>query len=104
MLPEGRDPSPFLRLFWCVMLALVPLTMIANQISLKTVKTSVILTSIPFLFLLVAMAWGLVKWLHADYRHRSAADIEAESRRLGEEGNETAQEGMSGSLSLVEPV
>ncbi|MNT77595.1 putative transporter [compost metagenome] len=42
-----------------------------------------ILTSIPFLFLLVAMAYGLVKWLHSDYRHRSAADIEAESRSLG---------------------
>ncbi|MHC8326675.1 BCCT family transporter [Pseudomonas sp. LB1P83] len=82
-LPEGRDPSPFLRLFWCVMLALVPLTMIANHISLKTVKTSVILTSIPFLFLLLIMAYGLVKWIHADYRNRSAQDIEEESRRLG---------------------
>jgi BCCT family betaine/carnitine transporter len=65
------------------MLALVPLTMIANHISLKTVKTSVILTSIPFLFLLLIMAYGLVKWIHADYRHRSAQDIEEESRRLG---------------------
>lgn len=80
-LPDGRDPSPFLRLFWCVMLALVPLTMIANHLSLKTVKTSVILTSIPFFFLLVVMACGFVRWLHQDYRHRSAHDIEAESRR-----------------------
>ncbi|MFZ6050281.1 BCCT family transporter [Pseudomonas sp. CR3202] len=85
-LPEGRDPSPFLRLFWCVMLALVPLTMIANQISLKTVKTSVILTSIPFFFLLVVMAYGFVQWLYRDYRDRSLEDIEAESRRLGDEG------------------
>ncbi|MDH4556154.1 BCCT family transporter [Pseudomonas sp. BN417] len=85
-LPEGRDPSPFLRLFWCVMLALVPLTMIANQISLKTVKTSVILTSIPFLFLLVVMAYGFVQWLYRDYRDRSNEEIEAESRRLGDEG------------------
>ncbi|MCY1180908.1 hypothetical protein D9M73_213820 [compost metagenome] len=68
------------------MLALVPLTMIANQISLKTVKTSVILTSIPFFFLLVVMAYGFVTWLHRDYRNRSNEEIEAESRRLGEEG------------------
>ncbi|TDF86276.1 BCCT family transporter [Pseudomonas sp. H9] len=79
-LPEGRDPSPFLRLFWCVMLALVPLTMIANHLSLKTVKTSVILTSIPFFFLLVVMAVGFARWLYRDYRHRSAQDIEAEAR------------------------
>ncbi|MEG1038985.1 MAG: BCCT family transporter [Pseudomonas sp.] len=85
-LPDGRDPSPFLRLFWCVMLALVPLTMIANHLSLKTVKTSVILTSIPFFFLLVVMACGFVRWLHQDYRHRSAHDIEAESRRAENAG------------------
>ncbi|WP_136475447.1 BCCT family transporter [Pseudomonas sp. DG56-2] len=81
-LADGRDPSPFLRLFWCVMLALVPLTMIANHLSLKTVKTSVILTSIPFFFLLVVMAYGFVRWLYLDYRHRSGEDIETESRRL----------------------
>ncbi|MFK8328680.1 BCCT family transporter [Pseudomonas sp. BJa5] len=84
-LPEGRDPSPFLRLFWCVMLALVPLTMIANHLSLKTVKTSVILTSIPFFFLLVVMAVGFVRWLYRDYRHRSAQEIEAESRHYEEQ-------------------
>lgn len=84
-LPEGRDPSPFLRLFWCVMLALVPLTMIANHLSLKTVKTSVILTSIPFFFLLVVMAVGFAKWVYRDYRHRSAQDIEAESRLFEQE-------------------
>ncbi|MDR0207579.1 MAG: BCCT family transporter [Pseudomonas putida] len=89
-LPEGRDPSPFLRLFWCVMLALVPLTMIANHLSLKTVKTSVILTSIPFFFLLLVMAYGFVRWLYRDYRHRSVEDIEAEARQLGGEGVDVA--------------
>ncbi|MBF8753891.1 BCCT family transporter [Pseudomonas guariconensis] len=91
-LPEGRDPSPFLRLFWCVMLALVPLTMIANHLSLKTVKTSVILTSIPFFFLLLVMAYGFVRWLYRDYRHRSVEDIEAEARQLGGEGADVAGE------------
>lgn len=92
-LPEGRDPSPFLRLFWCVMLALVPLTMIANHLSLKTVKTSVILTSIPFFFLLLVMAYGFVRWLYQDYRHRSVEDIEGESRRLGGEAGVVSEEG-----------
>ncbi|RXZ44944.1 BCCT family transporter [Crenobacter cavernae] len=106
-LQDGEDPSPLLRLFWCVMLALVPLTMIATHVSLKTVKTSVILTSIPFLALLVVMAYGLVKWLRADYADKTAADIDEESRlklvmdaplppspeaaRLGEIAGETAR-------------
>jgi len=33
-----------------------------------------LLTSIPFFFLLLVMAYGFIRWLYQDYRHRSVED------------------------------
>ncbi|MFP3637154.1 BCCT family transporter, partial [Bacillus sp. SIMBA_033] len=48
-LQEGQDPSPNLRLFWCVMLAALPMTMLYINAPLDTLKTAVILTALPFI-------------------------------------------------------
>ncbi len=65
-LPHGTDPARTLRLFWVVMLAAIPMTMLAINANLGTLKTGLTLTAIPFLFLLVIQVWGLVKWLRED--------------------------------------
>ncbi|MDJ0358557.1 BCCT family transporter [Paenarthrobacter sp. PH39-S1] len=65
-LPHGTDPARSLRLFWVVMLAAVPMAMLAINADLGTLKTGLTLTAIPFLFLLVVQIWGLIRWLRQD--------------------------------------
>lgn len=83
-LREGQDPSPSLRLFWCLMLAVLPLAMLYINASLNTLKTAVILTAIPFIFILMVKIWGLLKWLREDYAAMPAHLIEAQSARLAQ--------------------
>ena len=85
-LREGEDPSPTLRLFWCVVLTLVPLAMLFAKASLSTMKTAVVLTAIPFMVILLVKIYGFFKWLAADYGQVPAYRIEEEATRLaGEE-------------------
>lgn len=81
-LKEGQDPSPTLRLFWCVMLALLPLAMLFAHVSLNTMKTAVVLTTIPFLLVLGIMLFGLFRWLSQDYGALSTQQIEERARLL----------------------
>ncbi|MDF0607036.1 BCCT family transporter [Neisseriaceae bacterium TC5R-5] len=68
-LAEGQDPAPLDRLFWCIMLTLVPLAMIFAKVPLNTMKTAVIVTAIPFALIILIQAYGLMKWLRQDYGH-----------------------------------
>lgn len=85
-LREGEDPAPTLRLFWCIVLTLVPLAMLFAKASLSTMKTAVVLTAIPFMVILLVKIYGFFKWLAADYGQVPAYRIEEEAARLaGEE-------------------
>ncbi|MFV5455247.1 BCCT family transporter [Acinetobacter towneri] len=66
-LQEGQDPSPNIRLFWCVMLTLVPLAMIFSKAPLDTMKAATIVTALPFIAIILIQTFGLVRWLRADY-------------------------------------
>lgn len=66
-LKNNEEPSPLLRLFWCIMLALVPLTMILVNADLNTIKTCAIITAIPILFLMIVIIQGFLKWIKKDY-------------------------------------
>ncbi|MGE8531235.1 MAG: BCCT family transporter, partial [Acinetobacter guillouiae] len=66
-LREGQDPSPNARLFWCVMLTLVPIAMIFSKAPLDTMKTATIVTALPFIVIILIQTYGLVKWLIEDY-------------------------------------
>lgn len=66
-LAEGQDPAPGDRLFWCIMLTLVPLAVIFTKAPLNTMKTAVIVTAIPFLLIMLVKVYGLLKWLREDY-------------------------------------
>ncbi|WP_310572760.1 BCCT family transporter [Klebsiella sp. BIGb0407] len=62
-LHQGQDPARSLRVFWCIMLGLIPLAMLYINASLSTLKTAVTLTAAPFIIILIICAIGLVKWL-----------------------------------------
>jgi len=84
-LREGDDPTPTHRLFWCVVLTLVPLAMLFAKASLSTMKTAVVLTAIPFMVILLIKIYGFFKWMLQDYGHVPAHRIEEEAARLAGE-------------------
>ncbi|CEE94540.1 putative betaine/choline/glycine transport protein (BCCT family) [Xenorhabdus nematophila str. Anatoliense] len=66
-LREGQDPCRKLRLFWCVVITLIPLSILFTQASLETMKTSVVLTALPFLVILLMKTYGFICWIKQDY-------------------------------------
>ena len=77
-LEEGQDPSPNSRLFWCIMLTLVPIAMIFSKAPLDTMKAATVITALPFIVIILIQTYGLVKWLKQDYGHVPAHEIEQE--------------------------
>lgn len=70
-LKENEDPHPLHRLFWCIALALVPLTMIFIGADLNTIKTAAIITGVPIIFIMMIMVYGWVKWMRKDYKEHT---------------------------------
>ena len=66
-LKEGEDPSRHIKLFWCGILTLIPLAILYTNAPLQTIKTSAVLTGLPFLIILLITVYGFVKWLFDDY-------------------------------------
>ncbi|WP_147821179.1 BCCT family transporter [Salidesulfovibrio onnuriiensis] len=79
-LKAGEDPSPMHRLFWCLLLAAVPLAMMFINAPLNTIKTCAIVTSVPLTFIVGYMVYGWIKWMKQDYGLKSAETIAAEAR------------------------
>ena len=72
-LKENEDPSPFHRLFWCIMLAAVPLGMMFIEAPIGTIKTCAIATATPLTFILIYMVYGMIRWMVSDYRNNKSA-------------------------------
>lgn len=77
-LKNDDEPHPMLRLFWCLMLSLVPLTMILIKADLNTIKTCAIITAVPIIFIMIVMLVGWLRWMSADYKHVTSEELEAE--------------------------
>ena len=75
-LREGEDPDRGMRLFWCVVITLIPLSILFTGASLETMKTTVVLTALPFLAILLMKTGGFVRWLKQDYAHVPVHQIE----------------------------
>lgn len=75
-LKEGEEPSPFLRLFWCIMLALVPLAMIFIGADLNTIKACAFITSVPVIFIMIVLLYGWLKWMRQDYGKKTSYEME----------------------------
>lgn len=65
-LKESRDVSKALRLFWCLVLTLVPLAIMFAKADFSALKSLAILVSIPFMFVVIFMEIVLFKWLRED--------------------------------------
>lgn len=62
-LDENGNTNPMFRLFWCVMLAAVPLSIMFSNAPFSALKTICIFLSVPFLVIIIGMNIGLFKWL-----------------------------------------
>lgn len=83
-LKEGDEPSTTLRLFWCLMLAAIPLAMLYIGAPLHALKTVVTVAAIPFLAVLMVKMYGLLRWMKADYGNSPAHEIEMRCSELSE--------------------
>jgi len=101
-LEEGEDPAPADRLFWCVMLTLVPLAMIFAKAPLNTMKTAVIVTAIPFALIILVKVYGLLKWLREDYGHVPSHQID--EHRPASKAVQAAPEAPVAAVTSKQPV
>lgn len=58
------------------MITLIPLSILFTGASLETMKTTVVLTALPFLAILLVKVGGLIRWLKQDYADIPAHQIE----------------------------
>lgn len=65
-LDENGNTNPFFRLFWCIVLALVPLSIMFSEAPFSALKTLCIFLSVPFLAVIIYMNVGLFRWFKED--------------------------------------
>ncbi|MEG0156598.1 MAG: BCCT family transporter, partial [Anaerovoracaceae bacterium] len=65
-LEKGGDVSRWLRVFWCIVLTLVPLSIIFAKADFSALKMLSCIISVPFMFIIIYMEFGLFKWFKED--------------------------------------
>lgn len=66
-LREGQNPARWFKLFWAVMLAVVPVSLLFAGASLTAFQSMAVLTAVPIaLFTIIALISG-AKWIFRDY-------------------------------------
>lgn len=65
-LDESGNTNPFFRLFWCLVLAAVPLSIMFSDAPFNAMKTLCIFLSVPYFFVIIGMNVGLFKWFKED--------------------------------------
>jgi BCCT family betaine/carnitine transporter len=65
-LDAAGNTKPAFRLFWCLVLALVPLSIMFSGAPFSALKTLCIFLSVPFLVVIIGMNIGLFRWLKED--------------------------------------
>lgn len=65
-LDEKGNPNSKFRLLWCVVLALVPLSIMFAGAPFDAIKTICIVLSVPFLIIIIGMLIGLFRWFKED--------------------------------------
>lgn len=61
-------PKMAMRIFWCVLLAVIPMSIILSGSGFDAIKQLAIIISVPFLIIVVGMEVGLLRWLKGDRR------------------------------------
>ena len=79
-------PRMALRIFWCVLLAIIPMCIILSGSGFDAIKQLAIIISAPFLIIVIGMEIGLFKWLKHDRRSGlHAKNIELQEKEEKEE-------------------
>lgn len=63
---KSGTPKMALRVFWCILLAIIPMAIILTGSGFDAIKQVAILISAPFMVILIGVEIGLFKWLKAD--------------------------------------
>lgn len=71
-LDDSGEVSRPLRLFWCLVLTFVPLSIMFARADFSALKSLAILVSIPFMFVVIYMEIVLFRWLRADLNRESS--------------------------------
>jgi BCCT family betaine/carnitine transporter len=65
-LDKHGNTHPLFRLFWCLVLTAVPLSIMFSNAPFSALKTLCIFLSVPFLLVIIYMNVGLMRWLKED--------------------------------------
>lgn len=71
----NEEPNKLLRVFWCVVLTLVPLALIYIKAPISTIQVCSLFFSIPIIIMMSVMIKGLFFWLRQDYGKMSSHEI-----------------------------
>lgn len=83
-LDKQGNVSRALRLFWCAVLTLVPLSIMFAKADFSALKSLAILVSIPFMFVVIFMEVMLFRWLRAGSGKLSAGTAPEETAASGD--------------------
>ncbi len=82
---KSGTPKMALRIFWCVLLAVIPMCIILSGSGFDAIKQLAIIISVPFVVIVVGIEVGLLKWLKHDSRSGlHAENIELQEKELQE--------------------
>lgn len=74
-IPLGESPDKKLRLFWAVMLSVIPLCLMAFGFSTSAFISIVILSAVPITLIVILSIVGSMKWIFKDYGKMSRKEI-----------------------------
>ncbi len=69
-LDKNGNTNPMFRLFWCLVLTLVPLSIMFSDAPFSALKTLCIFLSVPFLFIITFLNIGLFRWFKQDNNNK----------------------------------
>ncbi len=84
---EGTPPMK-LRLFFCILLAIIPMSIVLTGTSFDAIKYLAIIISVPFAVIVVGIEIGLLKWL----KHDDAIGLHAKNIALQEQERKESME------------
>lgn len=74
-LKEGENPSRGFKLFWAILLAVVPCSLLFAGADLTTFQSMAVLTATPIAICTIIALVGGAKWIFRDYAHMSKDEI-----------------------------
>ncbi len=80
IIAEGAEPSKMLRVFWCLILTLLPLTLIYIKAPIGTIQVCALAFSIPIIIMIIIMVKGMFKNMIEDYGHKTNHEIYMEGK------------------------